>query len=147
MRILFPLALLAAAQIGAAWAIGEPNTARVGGVLATAATETAEGCERLCRDDTLCMAWTFEAGLCRTSANVPSVVTRAGAVSGLSARAPRTMQAPVVSLSAPPPAPIVDDEPFAENAAPAPPTPTEDLISAELLGGPEEEDLRTRLGN
>ncbi|MEQ1817346.1 MAG: PAN/Apple domain-containing protein [Terricaulis sp.] len=145
MRYLIPLAVLVVAQIGAAWAIGDNNVARPGGSYATVEAETAVGCERLCADDTLCMAWSFQANSCELKAIVPAATERDGIISGVSLRAPAAMRVrfepPVVS---PPTIAAHEDEP-----APIPEEATahQDVTLA-LLGGPETgEDLRGGLGN
>lgn len=147
MRFLIPLAVLAAAQIGAAWALGDVNIARPGGTFATAEAETPAACERLCADDTLCMAWSFQANSCELKAVVPAAITRDGVISGVSSRAPAAMR---VRFEDPPvPAATIAaahelDTPDAPAAEAAP----EDDVSLALLGGPEsDEGLRTRLGN
>lgn len=145
MRYLLPLAVLIVAQIGAAWAVGENNVARPGGSYATVEAETAAGCERLCADDTLCMAWSFQANSCELKAIVPTATARDGIISGVSLRAPASMRVrfepPVV---APPTIAAHEDEPA--------PVATEAMSHQELelalLGGPETgEDLRGGLGN
>lgn len=148
MRYLAPLVVIIAAQIGAAWAVGEPNVARPGGVFATVPAASAAACERACADDTLCMSWSFEANSCELKAIVPAAAARDGVISGVSARAPASMR-----VRFEPPAPMVnetiiiaheDDAPTAIAAADAP---TIDASIA-LLGGPDTaEDLRGGLGN
>lgn len=144
MRYLIPVAVLILAQIGAAWALGDNNVARPGGSYATVEAATSEACERLCANDTLCMAWSFNANACEFKAIVPAAIAQDGIVSGVSARAPASMRARFEP--APPPAPPIVTASAQETplAAARP----EDEISLALLGGPEtEEDLRTRLGN
>lgn len=142
MRYLASLAIIVIAQAGAAWATGDLNTARPGAAFATLQAESAPACERLCADDTLCMAWNFHANSCELKAVVPTAVAQVGAISGLSSRAPVTMRAPPVLT--PPPAPT--DAPPAEELAAEPVS--EDEISLALLGGPDtDQGLRIRLGN
>ena len=144
MRYLIPLAVLLLAQIGAAWAIGETNVARPGASFTTVETETAAACERLCADDTICMAWSFRGSTCELKATVPAAVQETGAISGLSARAPASMRTRI-AMPAPAPsvAPIIADEGQA-----APISAPEDEVTMALLGGPEgDEGLRSRLGN
>ncbi len=144
MRHLIPLAVLLLVQIGAAWAIGETNVARPGASFATVETETAAACERLCADDTICMAWSFRGSTCELKATVPAAIQETGAISGLSARAPASMR---TRIAAPAPiiAPIVADE---AQAAPISAPRNDDEVTMALLGGPEgAEDLRSRLGN
>jgi len=142
MRYIFPLAVLLLAQIGAAWAIGEPNVARPGGSFTSVETETAAACERLCADDTICMAWSFRGSTCELKATVPAAIQETGAVSGLSTRAPAAMRTRIAAL-APVVAPVIADE-----AQPTPISAPEDALTMALLGGPEgDEGLRSRLGN
>ncbi len=147
MRYLAPLAVIILAQIGAAWAIGDANVARPGGSFSTIEVESPAACERACADDTLCMAWSFQANSCELKAIVPAAVDREGVISGVSARAPGSMrvrfeQRPPNALN-----PVVsaheEDEPaaFASEGAHV------DAALA-LLGGPDtEEALRGSLGN
>lgn len=141
MRYLASLAIILLAQIGAAWATGDINIARPGAAFATLATETPAACERACADDTLCMAWSFEAGACELKAVVPQAIAREGAISGLSSRAPASMRGTLPATTAV----IAAHE--REPEAAATPRP-EDAASLALLGGPDSDsDLRARLGN
>jgi hypothetical protein len=150
MRIISILAVLAAAQIGAAWAIGDVNVARPGGAFATLEAESAGSCERLCVEDTLCMAWSFKDGLCELKAVVPAAIAQNGVISGISSRVPVSLRAQrplrestaIEALPAPSQVAAVEaDAQLIEATA-------EDDISDQLLGGLEgDEDLRTRLGN
>ena len=141
MRYLIPLAILIVAQIGAAWAVGDNNVARLGGSYATVEAETAAACERHCADDTLCMAWSFHANACELKAIVPAAVTETGVISGVSVRAPASMRALV--LPAPAPQTVA-----MESEPPPPQAETDDTVALALLGGPEDEQgLRSRLGN
>jgi len=144
MRYLVPLAVLVVAQIGAAWALGDNNLARPGGAYASVEAETPAACERLCADDTLCMAWSFAANTCEFKAIVPPAIAQDGIISGVSARAPASMRARFEPAPAAAPTIVAADEQESQLAAARP----EDEISLALLGGPEaEEGLRTRLGN
>lgn len=144
MRYLLPLAILIVAQVGAAWAVGDNDVARPGGSYATVEAPTAAACERLCADDTLCMAWSHQANSCELKAIVPAATEREGITSGVSLRAPASLQ---VRYQRPEPvvAPVI-----AAHEEPAPvateATPHQQLELA-LLGGPESEDLRGGLGN
>ncbi len=145
MRYFVPLAVVIAAQIGAAWALGEANVARPGGSYATIEAETAAVCERACADDTLCMAWSFQANACELKAIVPGAVAREGVISGVALRAPASMR---VRYEPPAPAtPIIathEDEPVTIVTEA---TRHQDVALA-LLGGPEGGDeLRGGLGN
>ncbi len=147
MRYLIPLAVLIVAQVGAAWALGDYNVARPGGSYASAEAETPAACERLCADDTLCMAWSFGANVCEFKAIVPVAIAQEGVISGVSARAPASMRQRFEP--APPAAvPSVNAEESASLEAQATAPRPEDEISLALLGGPDsEEGLRVRLGN
>lgn len=147
MRALFPLAVLLIAQAGAAWAVGEANTARPGATYSTAEADSAAACERLCAEDTICMAWSFRANSCELKATVPSSVAQESATSGVSSRAPGYLR---VRYEAPAPVavPAAAAEMVPEADAPVPTASIEeDDVSVALLGGPEPEDLRSRLGN
>lgn len=141
MRYLVSFALIAIAQIGAAWAVGESNVARPGATFATLEATSAAACERLCTDDGLCMAWSFHANSCELKAVVPAAIAQDGVVSGVSQRAPAAMRARYT----PPAEPVELRETSADDfAAPAP---AEDDISTALLGGPEPEELSASLTN
>lgn len=145
MRYLIPLAVVIIAQVGAAWAIGDANVARPGGSFSTVEAQSAAACERLCADDTLCMAWSFHANSCELKAIVPTAIAQADVISGISQRAPASMRVRYE------PAPTPAAEPVEIEDAPArsqPASLTEAEISAELLGGPETEaGLRLGMGN
>ncbi|MBX3430750.1 MAG: hypothetical protein KF779_14295 [Hyphomonadaceae bacterium] len=147
MRYLFLLAAIAAAQVGAAWAIGDTNVARPGGSYATIEADSVAGCERLCADDTLCMAWSYQANSCELKAIVPTPTEREGVTSGVSLRVPASLRAPHSQAPPPSAAPAIaaheDRAPGAVMTA----DPPQDLSLA-LLGGPStEESLRGGLGN
>lgn len=144
MRNLAALAIVLIAQVGAAWALGEANTARPGATFATIEAETAAACERLCADDTLCMAWSFHGNACELKAVVPPATPQDGAFSGISTRAPAALRA----RAAPQPITALRDttelEPELFATEPTP----EDDISMALLGGPlTEETARAPIGN
>jgi hypothetical protein len=148
MRTLSILAVLAVLQIGSAWAIGEMNVARPGGAFAAIEAESAGSCERLCVEDTLCMAWSFQNNLCELKAVVPTPIARDGIISGISPRAPASMR------SQPALRDTTADGFFRETApgAAAEPGPTAAMaeydVSDQLLGGLDgDEERSTRLGN
>jgi NADPH:quinone reductase-like Zn-dependent oxidoreductase len=148
MRALFPLAVLLIAQAGAAWAVGEANTARPGATYSTTAADDAAACEQLCADDTICMAWSFRENSCDLKATVPSSVAQGGATSGVSTRARAFLRARYEAPAAAASTPATAAEAVLEADGPAPiANPEEDDVSLALLGGPEPEDLRNRLGN
>jgi hypothetical protein len=140
MRYLVSLAIIIIAQAGAAWATGDLNTARPGAAFATIEAESAAACERLCADDTLCMAWNFHANSCELKAVVPPAVAQEGVISGLSTRAPASLR----TRLAPTPAPQPEQASAAEEQATEPPP--EDEVSLALLGGPDPSE-GLRLGN
>lgn len=144
MRTLFPVLVLLIAQAGAAWAVGEANTARPGATYSTVEADDAAACERVCADDTICMAWSFQENSCQLKATVPAEVARSGAVSGVSARAPGWLRIRHEAPPAPAAPALVE-----ETAVEAEPSSfQEDDVSLALLGGPEPEaGLRNRLGN
>lgn len=146
MRYLATFAVVALAQAGAAWAIGDFDVARPGGAYTTVEAETPAACERICADDTICMAWSFQANACELKAIVPAAHAQAGAISGVSARAPASFRARYEAPAPTTSAAIVAD--VHEDDAPAGAPPPEDEISMALLGGPETaEGLRGSLGN
>jgi hypothetical protein len=146
VNLLLTKAPHARAQAGAAWAAGDFNVARPGGAYGNVEAETPAACERICADDTICMAWSFQANACELKAIVPAAHAQNGAISGVSARAPASLR---VRFEAPAPATspaIVAD--IHEEDAPASAPPPEDEISMALLGAPETaEGLRGSLGN
>ncbi|ANP44899.1 PAN domain-containing protein [Candidatus Viadribacter manganicus] len=147
MRYLASVAVLAIAQIGAAWALADNNVARPGGTYASLEAETATDCERLCTDDTLCMAWSFHANSCEFKAIVPAATPQEGIISGVSARAPASMRARFEPVPAATPTALIAEEHEALETPVAAGRP-EDEISLALLGGPvAEQELRSRLGN
>lgn len=147
MRCLVPLAVVVVAQIGAAWALGDSNVARPGGTYATVEADSAARCERLCADDTLCMAWSHQANSCELKAIVPPATARGGITSGVSLRAPASMR-----VRYEPPAPV-SNAPVIAAHEDEPALVSMELMSRQeielaLLGGPETGgDLRGGLGN
>ncbi|MGQ0533164.1 MAG: PAN domain-containing protein [Caulobacteraceae bacterium] len=143
MRLLLPVTALALAQVGAAWAVRDVNVARPGGAFSTVEVENAASCERVCADDTLCMAWSYRDNLCELKAIVPAAIVQDGTISGVSARAPLSLRDRSVRTEMAPDAP--PEIPSATDPALTQP---EDDVAVMLLGGLEhEEKLRTRLGN
>jgi hypothetical protein len=149
MRSVFPMAVLFIAQAGAAWAVGEANMARPGATYSTIDADDATACERLCADDTICMAWNFRENTCELKATVPAEVAQSGATSGVSARAPGYLRVRYEAPAAAAPTPSTTANPVLEAELPSTaPSLEEDDVSLALLGGPEpEEGLRNRLGN
>ena len=148
MRYLASLAVVVIAQAGAAWALGDLNTARPGATFATVEAANPAACERLCADDTICMAWSFHANACELKATIPAAIAQDGVISGISARAPASLRVRYEPPAPPTPEPetmeAFSEEAFATVAAHEP----EDDLSLALLGGPEDEHgLRTRREN
>lgn len=149
MRLLIIAAVLAfSAEATASGAAGEFNTARPGAAYLSSPAADADACARRCAEDGLCIAWTLQStSACELHANASAPIVTPGAYSGLSPRAPAFARA--LALQAPP-AETVNAS--ATNAAPAgedhlarAPRHEEAPDVAELLGGPEDGDLRAGL--
>lgn len=146
MRIQFMLAAGAIAAIAATAGaqtalIAERDVVRPGGVYETIRTADANACARLCTEDSICMAWTHQAnGACELKAVVPHPIAEAGAMSGLSPRAPDFARRVSMAELIPPPAPT------AALAAPHRRRAQNDGDS-QLLGGAEDGDLRPTFGS
>ncbi len=113
----------------------EFGISRPGGVFTIAPADTADACASACERDTICIAWTWRAGVCELKAVAPHPVVEAGAVSGLSARAPAFARAMTVETRiGAPPAPELRAA-FAPLTPQAPPPESRD-DDIELLGGP-----------
>ncbi|MGD9979879.1 MAG: hypothetical protein AB7H66_15120 [Hyphomonadaceae bacterium] len=142
------LAALMLAHVGAAWALGEPNTARPGAAFAILEAESAGACERLCVEDTLCMAWSYRDNLCELKAVVPRAIAEDGSVSGVSARAPASLRTtPMREAMAEERSPLQPPA-SVESATETIRLAAEADLSDQLLGGLSPEgDLRVRLGN
>lgn len=147
MRYSATLAVIVLAQIGVASAIGDANVARAAGAFATVEAASPALCERACEDDTICMAWSFQANVCELRATMPIASVREGVVSGFSRRVPAPVraraEAPRPALSA-----AGQAEQHAETAGAGLEIRNETDASLALLGGPEtEQGLRGGLGN
>lgn len=144
LRLVTPLLVVLATVIAApAFATGKGP-----GAYTNMVVRDAEACARACADDGLCMAWSFySSGACELTATVPANAPEGSASFGLAARAPTfasRQPAPtpaVAQVAAPQPAPAAQ-EPEAPTVIAAAEIDA-DLV---LLGGPEEGDLRARLG-
>lgn len=134
-------AVLFIAPIGGALAANEIDVARPGATYATQPADTAEACDRLCRDDGLCMSWSFQDDLCEMKAVVAAPVPREGAASGVSSRAPLALITHATGEVRP--------MPFVSTAEQSSPLPSEEnALSAALLGGQDTDaGLRIRHGN
>lgn len=134
------LTALAATAAGAA--AHEIDIARPGGVYARLAEENANACAQACGEDALCMAWTYNSAnnACELKAVTPAPQQQAGAISGLSARAPGFAR--LVSSAqrhvaqAAPDAPQLRVTTLASFDAPPAPAPAPPSDNSGLLGGP-----------
>ena len=127
MRLIAILVIFAAISSTTAEASGP-------GAYAAPAAPSASDCIKLCRDDSLCVGWTYEAGACGLWASVPKDAASHFTLSG---HAPPFAQRIEVAQAG--------DEPPARNerAAPA----RHETAAAALLGGDDgRDDIRPRLG-
>jgi hypothetical protein len=113
---------------------------RVNASYNTVTTRDVAACARACADDGLCVAWMRQAsGACDLIAVAPTAPAPDGASTGLSSRAPSfaAWPAPLAPTEVTAPAaqtqPAVVHEPETE-------------VTLLLLGGPEDNTLRPRLG-
>jgi len=110
---------------------------RVNASYNTVTTRDVAACARACADDGLCVAWMRQAsGACDLIAVAPTAPAPDGASTGLSSRAPSfaAWPAPIeVTASAAQTRPAIVHEPETE-------------VTLLLLGGPEDNVLRPRLG-
>ncbi len=141
----FITAAIAACSLAA---VGAPaRAANQAGAYQTLSAANAAACARSCEEDGLCIAWTFADSACSLSAVAPqqpaSVIT-----SGLSTRAPSFARAQAelrhVEQPAVLEAPVTP--PLEAQQAPTRAQMTYEEASLALLGGPEDEALRPRLG-
>ncbi len=141
LRLLAPI-LIAAAAIAVAPASA---TVKSPGAYVSVAARDATACARTCEDDGLCMAWAFHTGgACELSAAVPTLQPAQAQAFGLARRAPafahmRPGSSEPLSLAA---IPVMANDPQPPALVHEPET--EDSLA--LLGGPDESDLRPRLG-
>lgn len=148
MRYLASLAVILIAQAGAAWAFGDLNTARPGATFATMEAANPAACERLCADDTICMAWSFHVNACELKATIPAAIAQEGVISGISRRAPASLRVRHDPAAPPAPPPEATEIPSEETFAIIAEHEPEDELSLALLGGPEDEHgLRPRREN
>lgn len=149
MRLLVFAAVLACSFEAAAQGVaGQFNTARIGAAYSSSPAADSDACARRCSDDGLCMAWTFQTtNVCELHANVSAPVASAGAYSGLSQRAPAFAR--TLAMTTPVTAPVntsaTIEAPRGEDHAARAPRREAAPDVAELLGGPEEGDLRAGL--
>jgi hypothetical protein len=114
------------------------SSAYAAGAFETLPAADGEACAQACSDDTLCMAWRFDAGACALRATVPADPIEG--VFGLSQRALDAGFSPAAksTLTAAPVSGGAKDEPLAvtESASPA----------DALLGGPEPIEMALNAG-
>lgn len=141
MRFTPPFIALA---LGAALAIATSANAtsqRVNGSYTSVTARDAAACARACADDGLCIAWIRNADAsCELMAIAPMAPPATGAEVGIATRAPSFAAWPR-PVSAP--EPVVTLIVVAPEIAPREPE-TEATLA--LLGGPDDELLRPRLG-
>lgn len=138
--------MIARTLFAASVAVSMTTTTRAeaSGVYATLAAPRAEDCAQACDDDSICMAWRYDATECALRATVPE--TPLGELAGLSGRALAAgfsmASKKTVGESGPgdtPPAEFAHDLPLE-----APPA---SAAGDALLGGPEPIDLELRDNN
>jgi hypothetical protein len=134
MRFIFVTVALAAA-----FALAAFDAPRSSGVYATTQLADAQACAQACEADGLCMAWSFAEQSCALRANIPA---EQGAISGVSFRAPAHMRPtmPPAPLPAPRPAAVMTPSQQPQRA----PEITENVQTAELLGGPDSDPSALR---
>jgi hypothetical protein len=134
------IALALGAALAAATSANAANQ-RVNGSYMSVTARDAAACARACADDGLCIAWIRHAdAACELMAIAPTTPPALGADVGIASRAPSfaawpapaTAAEPVVTLAAATPAPILHHP--------------ETEATLALLGGPDDELLRPRLG-
>jgi hypothetical protein len=133
------IALALGAALAAATSANAANQ-RVNGSYMTVTARDAAACARACADDGLCIAWIRHAdAACELMAIAPTTPPALGADVGIASRAPSFAAWPVAVTAA---APVT--------LAAATPAPTvhhpETEATLALLGGPDDESLRPRLG-
>lgn len=116
-----------------------------GGAYETLAAVDAAACARRCADDSLCVSWAYRTdGACELRA---TGAAHAGAdvAAGFSPRAPAFLRAATPAPSGATVERAASQEPTADGPLPI----AEDALTAELLGGPDEQQsgIRPRLGN
>jgi hypothetical protein len=140
MRIAPPFIVLALGAALAAATSANATSQRVNGSYTSVTARDAAACARACADDGLCIAWIRHADTsCELMAIAPNAPPTNGAEVGIATRAPSFAVWPT---------PIVAAQPVIVLAAAAPQTihQPETEASLALLGGPDDETLRPRLG-
>jgi hypothetical protein len=141
MRFASPFIALALGAALAATTSANATSQRVNGSYTSVTARDATTCARACADDGLCIAWIRHAdATCELMAIAPETPAPTGAEVGIATRAPSfaawpaptTATEPVIAL------PIATQEIVIHQVE------TEATLA--LLGGPDEEALRPRLG-
>lgn len=103
---------------------------------------SAQECAHACDEDSLCVAWQFDAAKCGLSAVALAPSQDPAIAQGISANAPSFLRpsAPVVTATEP----KVVDRTEAQSA-PAPQALDDTRAETALLGGPDDSAIRTRL--
>lgn len=118
-------------------------TERAPGAYASLTTRDAAACARACAEDGICMAWRFHReNQCQLSAAVSAQADPLALAAGYATRAPAFLHARTPVLHA---AAAIESESFSEPEAPPAPLIAAEADTGELLGGPEEGDLRLGL--
>jgi hypothetical protein len=142
MRFVPPFIALA---LGAALAIATSASAtsqRVNGSYTSVTARNAAACARACADDGLCIAWIRHADAsCDLMAIAPETPAPTGAEVGIATRAPSFAAWPAPSAATEP----VIMLPIATQETTIHQVETDTTLA--LLGGPDEETLRPRLGD
>jgi hypothetical protein len=126
------------AFVMSAAALSSVHAGERAGAYAVLAFDNPQACARACEDDTLCVAWAFHGEECAQFATAPEDFA-IGADSGLSPSAPRFIRAQFAQHE---PVPVDN---IVTTAKPRVAAETHDEASLVLLGGPEEDDIRSRL--
>lgn len=138
---LAPFIALALGAVLAAATSANATSQRINGSYTSVTAHDAAACARACADDGLCIAWIRHAdAACELMAIAPTAPPAADAETGIASRAPTFAAWP---------APVVAATPVATlNVASAETSPQypETEATLALLGGPDEETLRPRLG-
>lgn len=139
LRTALVVMLSAAGAVTAAVATEAPRAA---GAYVSLTTRDAAACARACADDGICMAWSFQRdNQCQLSAVVAAQPDPTAIETGYASRAPEFLRARTPVLHA---ATVIQPQPVSPPPAPARVASTMTADVGELLGGPDEGDLRLR---
>lgn len=141
MRIAPPFIALALGAALAAATSANATSQRVNGSYTSVTTRDAAACARACADDGLCIAWIRNADAsCELMAIAPTAPPATGAEVGIATRAPSFAAWPRPASAPEPVVTLVVAAPEIASREPE----TEATLA--LLGGPDDELLRPRLG-